>query len=106
MGVLNILNDKRFNMFFSFIVGLGLVCIVRPMCQGSECNIEKPPTEKDFDKYVYKMGGNKCYEFKTTIVDCPSSGTIEAFRECSSKETTELFSDQFTRRISPIQRCD
>lgn len=106
MGILNILNDKKFNIIFSFLVGIGLVCIIRPMCSGDDCNVTKAPADKDFEKYAYRMGGNKCYEFKTEIIECPASGTIEAFRECSSKNTSEPFRDQFSRRESPIQRCE
>lgn len=103
MALLNFLNDERFNVFFSFVVGIGIICIFRPLCTGSECDIIKPPSEKDFDKYVYRMGGGKCYEFKSEVVNCPSSGTIEAFRECAN---TETFRDQFSRRNTPIRRCE
>jgi len=119
MGIVDLLNDKRFNMFFSFIVGIGLICMIRPLCVGSDCNVNKAPAEKDFDKYVYRMSGGKCYEFKTEIVSCPSSGAIEAFREnqngsSHSKSTTlnnykamdEPFRDQFSRRITPISTCE
>jgi hypothetical protein len=106
MGIPDLLNDKRFNVFFSFVLGIGLVCVFRPMCTGADCNIMKAPTDKDFDKYVYKMGGNKCYEFKSEIVECPTSGTIEAFRECSSVTNYEPFRDDFSRRGSPIKRCE
>ena len=82
MGLPEILKDTRFNTFFSFILGIGLICIFRPMCSGPDCNTNKPPAEKDFDKYVYRMEGGKCYEFKTNIVQCPSSGTVEAFTQC------------------------
>jgi hypothetical protein len=107
MGVLSFLNDERFNVFFSFVLGVGIICMFRPLCTGDECNVTKAPTDKDFDKHVYRMGQNKCYEFKSEIVDCPSSGTIEAFRECSSnQENNELFQNQFARRTSPIKRCE
>jgi len=106
MGVLNFLNDERFNVFFSFVLGLGLVCIFRPLCSGSDCDIQKPPSDKDFDKYVYRMGEGKCYEFKSEVVNCPSSGTIEAFRECSLMTNSEPFRDQFSRRNTPISRCE
>ena len=66
----------------------------------------KPPQEADFDKYVYRMGGGKCFEFKSEVVNCPASGTIEAFRECSNTSNTETFRDQFSRRESPIKRCE
>jgi hypothetical protein len=104
MGVAEILKDKKFNILFSFLLGIGIVCIVRPMCSGAECNVSKPPTEKDFDKYVYRMGGGKCYEFKSEISECPVSGAIEAFRECQNMK--ESFTDQFSRRNSPIKRCE
>jgi hypothetical protein len=104
MGVLSFLNDERFNVFFSFVLGLGLVCIARPMCQGNDCQVEKPPSDKDFDKYVYKLG-QKCYEFKSEIMACPASGTIEAFRQCDGP-AMEPFRDQFARRSSPIKRCE
>ena len=103
MGLLNFLNDKRFNIFFSFVLGIGLICIFRPQCQDGECNVSKAPAEKDFDKYAYRMGGGKCFEFKAEIVECPASGTIEAFREY---QVSEPFGDQFARRGSPIKRCD
>lgn len=107
MGIPDLMKDKRFDIFFSFVLGIGLICMFRPMCSGSECNIMKAPTDKDFDKYVYRMGGNKCYEFKSEIVECPSSGTIEAFRECSmNASNNEPFRDHFSRRSSPIKRCE
>jgi hypothetical protein len=107
MGIINLLHDERFNVFFSVMLGIGIICILRPMCKGSECNVMKAPSDKDFDKFAYRMGGGKCYEFKSQIVECPSSGTIEAFRECQlNRNNTEFFRDQFSRRISPINRCE
>ena len=103
MGIIKFINDQRFNVFFSLMLGIGVVALFRPICSGSECNVSKAPTENDFDKYVYRMGGSKCYEFKTEIVECPSSGTIEAFRECRDNEYSH---DTFSRRNTPIKRCD
>ena len=107
MGILQVLQDAKFNVFFSFVLGIGLICIFRPQCSGSECNINKAPAEKDFDKYVYRMSEGSCYEFKTEIVDCPSSGAVEAFRECpyqASKQNRDdaSFRDQFARRTTII----
>lgn len=106
MGVLSFLNDERFNVFFSFVLGVGLVCMFRPLCSGDDCNVNKAPSDKEFEKYVYRMGQNKCYEFKSEIVECPASGTIEAFRECSASHEYEPFRDQFSRRDTPIKRCE
>lgn len=107
MRLTDILKDEKFNMFFSFILGIGLICMIRPICNGEECTVLKAPSDKDFDKYVYRMGKGKCYEFKTEIIECPQSGTIEAFRECSNiQKTKESFVDQFSRRNTPIKRCE
>jgi hypothetical protein len=79
MGIHHLLKDERFNIFFSFIVGLGIICIIRPRCVGAACNVNKAPEDKDFEKHVYRMGGGKCYEFKTEMTACPASGAIESF---------------------------
>jgi hypothetical protein len=89
MNIVGVLKDSRFNAFFSFMLGLGIICMIRPMCSGKECDLDKPPAEKDFDSYVYHYG-EKCYEFKTNIVTCPASGAIEAFL------------DRPAQRVSPI----
>jgi hypothetical protein len=104
MGLLQLLNDKRFNMLFSFVVGVGVICLFRPACKGKECELNKPPTEKDFDKHVYRIG-EKCYEFKTDIVKCPPSGAIEAFKE-KGKGKEDFEGDIFRRRSTPISLCD
>lgn len=109
MGLLEILHDGRFNTFFSFVIGIGLICMLRPMCSGNDCNINKAPAEKDFDKYVYRMGNSSCYEFKTEIIECPASGAVEAFKECpyqsAEKEDDDAFRDQFARRNTIVAHC-
>jgi hypothetical protein len=88
------------------MLGIGIICIIRPVCKGDECNISKPPLEKDFHKYAYRMSSNKCIEFTPEVVKCPESGAIEAFQECSSGIPNEEYRDYFSRRISPINRCE
>ena len=108
MGIIKFINDDRFNVFFSVVLGIGLVALFRPICSGSECNVSKPPTENDFDKYAYRMGNGKCYEFKTELIECPSSGAVEAFKEYDMNHVmgmNEMYStyhgDMFSRRNSP-----
>lgn len=109
--LLKILNDTRFNIFFSFMLGVGIICILKPVCSSKDCSIEKPPISKDFDKYVYKLS-SKCYEFKPDIIQCPASGAIEAFREQSINNNTntdkkeEGYRDAFARRKTIITRCE
>lgn len=102
MMLQKLLNDNKFNVFFSFMLGLGLVCIMKPMCTGDNCSINKPPAESDFDKYVYRLG-SKCYKFDTVISECPTQGAIEAFRQ-NMKEP--YMGDSFVRRrtrIGPVE---
>ena len=92
----DMLNSYKFNMAFSFLLGIGIICVFRPICKGVECVINKPASTKDVDGNVYRMGKD-CYEFKTEITECPVSGAIEAFREGQT---------DFARRGSPIRYCD
>lgn len=104
MGIHHILQNPHFNIFFSVILGIGIICMIRKPCTGSECTVNKPPIEEDFDKYVYRMNGGKCYEFKTDIVECPSSGIVEAFhRYPMSAEWVDRKTSSFNTRESVIQ---
>jgi hypothetical protein len=107
MGILRFLQDKRFDIFFSVILGIGIICMIRPVCEGNDCTLRKAPQEKDFDKFVYRMG-KKCYQFKTKIVSCPASGAVEAFEQPlhqaqqAQAQHQAQASDAFSRRPTPI----
>jgi hypothetical protein len=101
MGILHFLQDKRFDIFFSVILGIGIICMIRPVCEGNDCTLRKAPQEKDFDKFVYRMG-KKCYQFKTKIVSCPASGAVEAFQQPHDILSKEEKPDAFSRRPTPI----
>lgn len=76
----NILKNPLFNIAFSFLLGVGIIAIFRPMCKGAECEILKAPPVKEWDGNVYRIGG-KCWEFKSSTVECPSAGgAVESFR--------------------------
>lgn len=107
MTIQSILHDSRFNTFFSVIVGIGVVCILRPMCTGKDCKektVVKPPAEKDFDQYVYRMSGGKCYQFTTEVTDCPKTGAVEAFGSSSSFGSSSFGSSSHAFRASPLHR--
>ena len=105
MNLLKLLHDDKFNVFFSLMLGIGIICIIRPICTGSECAVKKAPSEKDFDQFVYRVGGDKCYSFKTETVDCPSSGVIESFRESSMRGASIQPRTLFAVRNTPILSC-
>ena len=72
------LKSRKFNLVFSFLLGLGLMAILHPACKGDSCVVMKAPPAHEVKESTYQIG-KKCYKFETYIVDCPSSGVIEAF---------------------------
>ena len=77
--IFDFLKSKKFNIVFSFLLGLGLMAILRPGCKGDGCIVMKAPPAQEVKNSVYQIG-KKCYKFETYAVDCPSSGVIEAFQ--------------------------
>lgn len=73
------LKTKSFTYLFSFLLGLGIMSLLRPICKGDSCLIQKAPDVNEITSSTYQLG-SKCYQFKTEPVDCPSKGgAIEAF---------------------------
>jgi hypothetical protein len=72
------LKSKTFNTLFSFILGLGLMSLLRPLCHGPECIVQKAPPVDEVNKTTYQLG-SKCYQFRSAPVDCPKEGVIEPF---------------------------
>lgn len=114
MSLLKVLNDDRFNTIFSILLGIGIICVIKPTCSGSNCVVNKPPVSSDFDKYVYRMG-KKCYEFTPEIIDCSqqTGEKVEAFKQCnigisSNKTYLDEYKekDSFSRRKPIIKRCE
>lgn len=72
------LKTKSFNSVFSFVIGLGIMALLRPVCHGAACIIQKAPPVEEVSKTTYQLGA-KCYQFKSAPVDCPADGIIESF---------------------------
>lgn len=70
--------NPYFNTVFSFILGLGLVIIARPVCKGTDCLKEKAPKPIEWNGNIYQFG-KSCHKYSTVIVDCPTEGCIEPF---------------------------
>jgi hypothetical protein len=73
------LKSKKFNLFFSFIIGLGLAAILRPACKGEHCVVMKAPPVHEVTKTTYQLG-TKCFQFSLESSDCPQKGVVEAFQ--------------------------
>jgi hypothetical protein len=72
------LRSKHFDTIFSFVIGLGLMALLRPLCHGPECIVQKAPPLEEVNKSTYQLG-SKCYQFRSLPVDCPKEGVIEPF---------------------------
>lgn len=76
----DLLKSKKFNLVFSFLLGLGLAAILRPVCKGDQCLLLKAPPVHEVEKTTYQLG-SKCFQFDLENRDCPSKGkVIEAFQ--------------------------
>jgi hypothetical protein len=85
-----ILKNPNFNIIFSVVLGMALVFIVKPMCNGVSCKpIEKAPPVKEMDNNIYRYG-EKCYKYKSKIVQCPASGVIESFSQIIKRKAAPL----------------
>lgn len=75
----DVLKDKRFNVFFSFIVGLFIAVLLRPQFHKDKVMFFKTPPMSDLRSNSYKIG-SKCYKFHPDETECPAAGIIEPFR--------------------------
>jgi len=74
----DILKDKRFNIFFSFIVGIFIAVLLKPQFHKDKLIFFKPPPMTEIRSNSYKIGA-KCYKFHPEAVTCPETGVIEPF---------------------------
>jgi hypothetical protein len=72
------LKSESFNNIGSAILGIGLIAVLKPICQGANCIIQKAPPPDEVVKSTYQLA-SKCYQFKTTSIQCPQKGVIEPF---------------------------
>lgn len=72
------LKTKTFDAVFSFILGLGCIALLKPVCKGINCQVQKAPPLDEVRSSTYQMG-SKCYKFEIKHTDCPEKGVIEPF---------------------------
>lgn len=72
------LKSKNFHYVFSFLLGFAIIAVLKPICHGSECIIEKAPPLQEVNTSTYQLG-SKCYQFRSSPVECPASGIVEPF---------------------------
>ena len=70
----------------SCVVGFGLAALFRPICKGADCVILRGPPVNQMRDVVYQIG-DKCHEFTSKAVACPTDPdikTIETFSFAAS----------------------
>ena len=72
------LKTETFSLVFSFILGLGSMALLKPMCKGADCRIQKAPSYEEVKKSTYQLG-QECYQFQAQPIQCPTKGVIEPF---------------------------
>jgi len=77
--LIDILKDKWFDIVFSFLMGIFLCLLVRPVCKGGSCISYKSPPIKEVKDHAYKIG-DTCYKFIPKETKCPMTGVIEPFQ--------------------------
>jgi hypothetical protein len=75
----DILKDPRFNTVFSFLMGVFIILLVRPICKGDACFSYKAPPVKEIQESAYKIG-DTCYRFIPKETKCPVTGVVEPFQ--------------------------
>jgi hypothetical protein len=61
------LKTKNFHMLFSFLLGIFIVIIWRPVCNNDDCIKHELPDVNEINSSTYQIG-NKCYQFRTNSV--------------------------------------
>lgn len=59
----------------SFVLGIGIAAMFRPICKGPECVLVRGPPVQEIRDAVYQFG-SKCVEFKPRAVECPKEGSV------------------------------
>jgi hypothetical protein len=75
----DILKDPRFNTVFSFLMGVFIILLIRPVCKGDACFSYKAPPVKEIQESSYKIG-DTCYKFIPKETKCPLTGVVEPFQ--------------------------
>ena len=86
----DLLKSESFSVLFSFLLGIGIWAILRPVCKGDACSHLKAPPVKDFDGKTFRLSGS-CYKFKANTKECPKEGYIEPFDQNQLAEARARF---------------
>ena len=69
MGLATFMKNPSALMLMSFILGLGVAIMFRPVCKDGACKIVHGPTPAAMNGNVYQFG-DKCYLYSSSAVPC------------------------------------
>jgi hypothetical protein len=72
---LKLMNAPGIATLISFVLGVGIAAMFRPVCKGPECLVIRGPPIQDIRDAVYQFG-TKCVEFQANPVKCPIGDTV------------------------------
>ena len=74
----NFLKTDAFDNLFSFVLAVGCIALLKPICKDKDCQIQKAPPFDEVKASTYQIG-SKCYQFEVQHKECPELGAIEPF---------------------------
>ena len=69
MHLSKFVHSKTGKYVMSVLLGFGLACLFRKVCEGKDCMIIHAPPLDEIENKVYKQN-NKCYTYKPLSVTC------------------------------------
>jgi hypothetical protein len=69
--------SEKYSLAFSFILGVGIVSLFKPVCRDAECSKKTAANPEEVLKTTYQIG-SKCYQFGMVHKECSVEGIIEA----------------------------
>jgi len=72
------LKTSSFDNVFSFVLAVGIMALLKPICKDKDCQVQKAPSIDEIKASTYQIG-SKCYQFILEHRECPEAGAIEPF---------------------------
>jgi hypothetical protein len=62
------LKTKNFHILFSFLIGIFIVIVWRPVCEKGDCIKHELPNLEEINSSTYQIS-SKCYQFRTNPIN-------------------------------------
>ena len=69
--------SEKYSMFFSFIIGVGIVSLFKTVCRDKDCSHKKAVNPEEVVHTTYQIG-SKCFQFGMLHKECSVEEIVEA----------------------------